>query len=363
MALSAGILYSNACPLLKEKKITLTQEDTLHFHAPCFDGLISAVVASDYLETAQDWNIQKYLPMTYNLDEAWLQERLPQRSAIVDFLYHPDATFWVDHHMTTFLDENKDNTSGAARKNYELALKSDLNRTLIYDKTAKSGAGLLWKHVQNFVSDKQRYAEMIAWAEKTDSASYDTPEQAVYGEDYALRIAHGLGTRIPGNEEFLKTILQELRHKTLQEVAALPLIYDRFIERRTKIEEGMEILRKNARVTDDGIGFYEVTLNANQEIPRFGLFLEKPEIRYSLTLIHGPNSSKISASRNPWGEMNIASLGDIFRNHGGGGHHSVGSTIIPKEIGIEKAKESFKQIFLDITSAEKTKKSENSRGR
>jgi len=70
-----------------------SSEDTLFFHAPCFDGIISAVLAWDILETSQGWNIKHFVPVTYTADDSWLQLPLPKRSAVVDFSYHPRATF------------------------------------------------------------------------------------------------------------------------------------------------------------------------------------------------------------------------------------------------------------------------------
>ena len=78
------------------------RKGTLYFHSACFDGLVSAVLAWVFLET-KDWRFQGFIPVNYDVRTMWLSDPLKTPAAIVDFLYHPDADFWADHHPTTFL--------------------------------------------------------------------------------------------------------------------------------------------------------------------------------------------------------------------------------------------------------------------
>src|SRR5579872_7540227 len=41
----------------------------------------------------------------YHQQKEWPDTRLPRHSAVVDFLYHPQAEFWADHHETSFLTD------------------------------------------------------------------------------------------------------------------------------------------------------------------------------------------------------------------------------------------------------------------
>jgi hypothetical protein len=318
-------------------------DDTIFFHAPCFDGLISAALACDILETAHGWKIQHFMPVTYGVGDSWLREPMPKRSAIVDFLYHPRASVWIDHHGTTFLNEN-------AQRDYEVS-RLNTNRTLIYDPHSPAGAKLLWDHLGSEVSDSGRYAEMVRWATLTDSAGYETAEQAVFGAEPALRIAQTLGSAIDPNR--LKTILQALRRGTLDEVAALPLIAEPFARLRPKIEAGLALIAHNLYVVADGIAFYETTVDATDVLPRYGAFLLRPEIRYLVALVHGDRGSKISSSRNPWGPPSRARLGAILRTYGGGGHDAAASLQLP--VGnIEAAQRILAAVIHDIGVAETT---------
>src|SRR5438045_2123253 len=81
----------------------MNKSATLYFHYPCFDGLVSAVLAWEYLEVQKEWRIQEFSPANYKLRGRWLEDKLKKPCAIVDFLYHPRADFWADHHQTSMI--------------------------------------------------------------------------------------------------------------------------------------------------------------------------------------------------------------------------------------------------------------------
>src|SRR5947208_1941179 len=108
----------------------------LYFHSPCFDGITSAVLAWDFLETNQDWTLEQLHSVNYDLRASWLSTELQTPCAVVDFLYHPQAQFWADHHLTTFLTEE-------AESDYERRKSS----WLTYAPRSGSCASLLWSHL------------------------------------------------------------------------------------------------------------------------------------------------------------------------------------------------------------------------
>ena len=114
-------------------QLEIMRNSTVYFHYPCFDGLISAVIAAEFLESHEGWHITDFEPVDYTLRDAWLSTDLKRPAAVVDFLYHPQAEFWADHHQTSIL------TSAA---------KEDFNRrkhrsSVLFDVRAKSCASPL----------------------------------------------------------------------------------------------------------------------------------------------------------------------------------------------------------------------------
>src|ERR1051326_2463945 len=175
----------------------------LLFHSPCFDGIASAVIASDYLRNHQGWPELELQHVNYDIRAQWLEQRFEGDVAIVDFLFHPDASFWADHHPTTFLrPELRDQ-----------ALASD--RPFLYDNTAGSCAGLLWRRLPQ----NDRFRELVVWAEKIDAARYESVEEALGSEYPAIQITPSPTLSDEGYPEHLVRMLGE---KSLEETAGLP---------------------------------------------------------------------------------------------------------------------------------------------
>jgi hypothetical protein len=172
-----------------------TRGDSLYIHFPCFDGLISGVLAWEFLESHEHWTIRDVHPVNYNVRDRWLTTPLETRSAIVDFLYHPQAAFWADHHLTSFVD-------GVVKKDFDIR-KARL--PLFYDDHSGSSASLLWNRIAHALDHAERYKEMVDWAEKIDSASYSSVEEAVLGDAPALRINFSLMSHVEIQRIFART--------------------------------------------------------------------------------------------------------------------------------------------------------------
>src|ERR1700693_2992637 len=103
------------------------QGATLYFHSPCFDGIVSCLLAWEFLEQNRGWVFSRLLPVNYDRKGQWLNENLDQPAAVVDYLYHPSAAFWADHHQSTFLTPQ-------AEHNF----RERNNASLLYDSRADS---------------------------------------------------------------------------------------------------------------------------------------------------------------------------------------------------------------------------------
>lgn len=288
----------------------------LHLHYPCFDGVVSAAIAWDFLETSTGWALDAIRPVNYDVRDRWLETQMPPHSAVVDFLYHPDAAFWADHHGTTFLTDD-------SRRHYE---EHRDGRYLLYDGTGTSCAKLLWQHVGERVSDPQRYGEMARWADKTDSAAYESVDEAIFGSAPALEIARSLA--LGEGQDYCELLLRHMRVDSLDDIAQLPEVRSRALAVRRRTELGMSAVQ--AAIADrNGIVVADVTQIGEAMINRYSPYVFHPEARYSVMLVRGDGDAKITAMRNPWLDFESVQLGELFRTFGGGGHQRVGSVVMP----------------------------------
>src|SRR5687767_2266784 len=75
----------------------------LYFHSACVDGLVSAALCT-WLRLHEDpaHAFEAWEPVDYLSKDVWRQRDLGPHAAVVDFLFHPGATWWFDHHGSTF---------------------------------------------------------------------------------------------------------------------------------------------------------------------------------------------------------------------------------------------------------------------
>src|SRR6266849_5915403 len=163
-----------------ESGVPVTGQATLYFHSPCFDGIASAAIARGYLTLHLGWPDPQLSVVSYDLREQWASLQLAPRTAVVDFLFHPEAAFWADHHPTAFLQPR---WAQAARERRDL---------WIYDAAAPSCAGMLQRWLNDRGVADGRLNQLARWADKIDAAKYTSVEEAIHPKAPAMRIAASL---------------------------------------------------------------------------------------------------------------------------------------------------------------------------
>ena len=323
-------------------------DGTIYVHYPCFDGLVSAAIASDFLETAKGWSIKSVQPVNYDRSPTWLETPLAPFTAIVDFLYHPVATFWADHHPTTFLTE-------AAKLDYE---QNGVGRMLHYDRSSPSCGMLLYRVLEPQLSAPKRFGEMALWADHIDGAQYDSVQEAIFGTSAAMTIslslAHANNVAEPGpvaeaeaDQEYCEFLLAALRGSTLDGVASLPIVRSRADKIRSETQAGLDLLRDKISDEPGEIAVARFEPESGVIVSRYSPYYWRPDARYSVTLARSQKGTTIRAMRNPWRNFESVQLGQIFQQYGGGGHQRVGALVIPPDRDVD-AEEIISKIVQDI---------------
>jgi hypothetical protein len=294
---------------------------TLYFHYPCFDGLVSAVLASEFLESHEDWRITELQPVDYTLRETWLSSNLGTPAAIVDFLYHPQAEFWADHHRTSFLTAATKDDFGRRKQEFRL----------LFDARASSCASLLFRNLRRFLSHKPHFKEMVAWAEKIDAANYSSVNEAILGEAPALRIARTLSAEDESGPDYVRFLLLQLRDHDLAHVASLDEVNSREDRMRRSILSGLKSVKTKLRLERGDVAVFDARPKQDQVISRYAPYYFKPDARYSIAVVRSEGGIRITAMRNPWRNFRSIPLGRAFAKFGGGGHERVGAVQLPAE--------------------------------
>lgn len=284
--------------------------ERLYFHAPCFDGAVSAAIAGDVLQRLLGWERIELYPVNYDLRQRWLSEKLGERSAVVDFLYHPSAMLWADHHETTYLP-------GVSRTPVE-------GQIALYDRTALSCARVLYDQTLTKYADlRGKYRDWVGWSDKIDGARYDSVEEAMSGGSPALRISAALA--LDRDRSLSVWLAEHVQRHTIAEIAEAPTVRRDAGVFFDRVGRGLSCLRGAARMNKEGIVVFDVKSPDDAIVSRYAAFYLFRDARYSVGVVRWSRGAKITAMRNPWIEFDSAPLGVFCEDLGGGGHHRVGS--------------------------------------
>lgn len=317
----------------------------LYFHSPCFDGITSAVLASDFLEESQGWRFAELIPVNYDLRHDWLTKKLNEPFAVVDFLYHPGAAFWVDHHQTSFL-----------KSSLKHHFQAQHNPFHIYNSKSGSCADLLWRQLLlRFNYRNSRFTELVKWANRIDSARYRSVKEAISGQYPALRINRTLA--VNKDPEYPSWLVKQLRERRLSEVARLPEVLEKSHEAKRLIKAGLDRLAETVRLNGPDIVVFDVD-SSDVLINRYAPYHFYPKARYSLGMVRTPDGVKITAMRNPWREFPSIYLGKVFEKFGGGGHRRVGSVVL-KNSDARNAQIVMKRLLREIRKEESSSNSKS----
>lgn len=292
----------------------------LYFHDD-FDGPASAAIFVDFFKK-RGGRIISFNPIDYAQisKEAWPKFKFKEPFVMVDFLYHPKAGWWVDHHVTTF-------TEAIWRKRF----KNDNQHWFNGD--FKSCCSL----VLDFLKKKHgykppKYIEKLAkWGDIIDSASYKSAKQAIEAREGAIILALLLddnsGDLSPRALMLKEKIIKSLAEKDIDLIVKESLVKKLIADLRRKRAKRMP-KRKDITL------FKNVLFSDNTNLDTlyshyFGYYLY-PKIRYSVYIKKLDSNNypyHVGCGRNPWLKDGTGlNLGRLMKKFNGGGHHDVGGT-------------------------------------
>jgi hypothetical protein len=313
------------------------------YHANCFDGCASAALLGRFLHAHAGVGLAdiENLPVQHQPGDPIPAGALSADvNAIVDFRYStsPRLDWWFDHHRSAF-------QPASDRAHFE----ADRSGQRFWDPAAPSCTGFIARVArERFGFEAPDLADLVAWADVIDAASFPSAEVAVKLDEPALRIMTFLeATRDPGAPGRL---IEAFRSRPLAEIAAMPWVAGPLgpvVERHFR---SIEAIRAAARL-EDGVAFLDLAAAGLEAGNKFVLYWLFPEARYTVTVSHDAKRSKVSVGSNPWARPPRAhDISHICERYGGGGHPVVGAVSLDPS-RIEDARRIAREIIATLQSS------------
>lgn len=311
-------------------------------HGHCFDGLASAVLFTHLARALHDGEPLElsYRACGYGAGQARADDAMltGDENAILDYRYHASEklSWYFDHHRTAFASD-EDRAHFEARRS---------NGHFFYDAEATSCTKLIAQLArEHFSVEAPALAELVAWADRIDSARFESAEQAVDRSDAVMQLVSVVEHY--GDDAFLARFVPELLTRSLREVAALPEVLARYRPLGKKHDRFVDRVKQQS-LRQGRVVFVDLTEEVLDSVGKFVTYALFPDSVYSVIIglmKHGP---KISVGYNPWsGRPRDADISSICARYGGGGHPVVGG-IAFTNAEIERARLVAREIAAEL---------------
>lgn len=307
----------------------------LYFHND-FDGHASAAVFLNFLKKRGD-DASSINPVDHEIKAEWPKLNPKDDFAVFDFYFHPRATYFFDHHRTTFIKE-------VWRKKFKES------STYYLKPEYPSCCGLVGKMLERdhqYFPDK-KIKELIKWLDIVDGAQYKSAKQAILMKEPALRINAYIDYAIKRGQK-TDWIVRELASKSIGLIAKNPKIISFYKKTVKENKKSMIFYQKNLQIFMN-TSFIDLSKARVARLRAAPYFLQ-PKALYNITIKNKDGGYRISIGSNPWLKVKSRiDLGSVLRKFcGGGGHHGAAG-------GFVKSKKEAQRVIDSVVLALTKKK-------
>lgn len=281
----------------------------IYYHRD-FDGMVSGAILAAILIDVFGERIQ-WKSVNYDQRRNWTTFGSDSRFAIVDFHFHPRAEYWFDHHPTTFLTPE-------LRAQYQ---ESDRWK---WDETSPSCPPLILDHAVKYWKYRpvERFREMAHWSNIIDAANYDNVEQAIFGDEPALRITRAL--TVAPNPEWIDGLVSAMTTSSLEELASRESVEQAHMRASRNRDRALEQFPPTVVWQRDGVLLFDAASSKIRR-ERFAPFYHYPDLSYAVGVIPTRSGFHVTCGENPWNTPTKGlHVGELMEKYGGGGHRAVG---------------------------------------
>jgi hypothetical protein len=284
---------------------------TIWYHRD-FDGIASAAILADVLRSRHGRTDVKWSGVNHDRRGEWADWGIKgEEFAVVDFFFHPRAAFWFDHHPTTFVSE----------EHRSLYQPSDRWK---FDPASPSCPPIILDHAAATWDYKiaERFKELAEWSNTIDAAKFRSAEQALFGDEPALRIMRAL--TVAPHPDWSDEIVKRMLECDLDRIAADPEVERRYQRACRNRDTALEQFEGTIVEDRGGVLFYDATSDKIRR-DRFAPFYLFSGIHFAVGIVPTRGGIHITAAQNPWnippGNIDV---GQLCEKYGGGGHRAVG---------------------------------------
>lgn len=292
------------------------------YHHDDLDGVSTGAIMLDFLKSKGD-NIISFTPLDYHakLAESWEGFEFKSPFILVDFQYHPQAGWWIDHHASAF-----------KKTEWQAAYRDDEQHH--YDPLSPSACGLAARFLERTHGYKLSpiVHELVRVVDVDDAAGYSTLQEALSLDEPYKKIQLLLGdTEMKKDHEqymkFREFLVRNLATMRMEDIVAMPEYQDRLkMLREQRLQADIDLQQKavprgNVVLVDKGEG--------HNYASRWACYEKFPDMPYSIQIHNRGGEFKVSIGSNKWSkDQSKVDLGALARNYGGGGHVGVGALFV-----------------------------------
>lgn len=314
----------------------------IYFHND-LDGRASAAVLLRFLKEQGD-AFENYIPVDYAIKPRWEKMKFPARGGsasggknpamIVDFMYHPRAAFWFDHHTTPFL------TPTWARQFRNTKFHN-------WNKQYRSCCRLVLDVLKQKFGFRPpaHLRELARWLDVVDGAEYKSPTQTIEIKEPALQLDAFVDSRARAKQS-LAWLIKLLSEQSLNQIVKDSRIKKTVETIRKKNKQSLVFYKNNLKIVGR-VGLIDVLKLKTPEL-RFAPYYYYPNMVYNIIVKQKSAAFHVTVGVNPWRRRESkCNIGKILQGYGGGGHKNVGGLEVPTR---EKTERIIKQLTRVLNS-------------
>jgi hypothetical protein len=313
-------------------------------HGHCFDGLTSATLftalrRAELGEASFHYRSLGYGPKLKAIPDAWLSG---DENALLDFKHTPSARldWYFDHHRTAFAtDADRARALDAAGPRRHVYFDPE------YSSCAKLIADVAAKQLG---VDLGRFAELVTWADRVDSARFDSAEEAFEAASPALVIADVVEHH--GDTAYLERTVPLMLERTMDEVAGSAETRALHAPLQQAKHAFLSAIRARGEHVGDVV-LLDLVDGAPPQAGKFATYVAFPRSTYSVAILRTRDQLKVGVGHNPWsGTPRRHDLSELCRREGGGGHAVVGAIAFAAD-EVTRARAVARRIALELSSS------------